>query len=45
MLSKDGVGHMNDSAILSNGRTVKGNGGRTVVVRATKDRFEGALEI
>jgi hypothetical protein len=45
ILSKDGVSHMNARATLSNGRTVKQNGGGTVVVRATQDNFEEVLEI
>jgi hypothetical protein len=36
---------MNASATLSNGRTVKGNGGGTVAVRTTQDNFEALLEI
>jgi hypothetical protein len=36
---------MNARATLSNGRTVKENGGGTVVFRATQDNFEAVLEI
>jgi hypothetical protein len=36
---------MNAIATLSNGRIVEGNGGGTVVIRATKDNFEVALKI
>jgi hypothetical protein len=45
ILSKGNAGHMNARAALSNGREVKENGGGTVVLRATEDNFEVALEI
>jgi hypothetical protein len=36
---------MNVSGTLSNDRTVKENGGGTVVVRASQDNFEVIMEI
>jgi hypothetical protein len=36
---------MNVRATLSNDRTVKANGGGTVVIRATQDIFEAIVEI
>jgi hypothetical protein len=45
ILSKDGTSHMNARATLSNGRTIKGNGGGAVVIRVTQDKFEVVLEV
>jgi hypothetical protein len=45
ILSKDNANHMNARATLSNGKTVKINGGGAVVLRATHDNFEVVLKI
>jgi hypothetical protein len=45
VLSKDvAASHMNARVILLNGKTVKENGHRIVVVRSLQDNFEVVLE-
>jgi hypothetical protein len=44
ILSNYDAGHMNARATLLNGKTVKENGGGTVVVREMQDNSEVLLE-
>jgi hypothetical protein len=45
ILSRDGASPMNARVTLLNGKEVKENGGRTVVVQAMQDNFEVVMEI
>jgi hypothetical protein len=45
ILSQDGASHMNARATLLNGKRVKGNGCRMVVLQTVQDNFEVVLEI